>query len=487
MNFIKNIIKLFALGLIATVIITGCKVGPDFEKSDVPTAATFRYDSLKADTVVNLRWWELFNNPELDSLIITGLKENKDVLTAASRVEQAMITVGFTKVDIYPSFGVTGSANVGNVLGNNPLGGDAGVYLAGVTMAWEIDFWGKFRRATEAAKANYIASGYAQRTIQIGLIAAITQTYFQLLDFRLRLQIAENTLDSRQKAVDIIGVRFNQGIVPRIDLNQAQIQLAIAKSSVPFYTRQVAITETALAVLLGRNPYVIDAELTLKNQGFPADIPPGIPSTILERRPDIMAAESRYHAETANVGVAQAQRFPAISLTGLIGGLATQDLGSAASGSMAWSASAGLLSPLLNWGKNKKRAEIQKQVALQSAYAYENTIIQAFKEVEDALISISTYKFELQARDEQVTAAVSARDLSKQRYDGGVTSYLEVIENDRAAFEAELQYSQARQQLLNGYILLYKALGGGWLSTEQEQAAAEANEAAAEEAAQNQN
>ena len=261
MTFIKNIVKFFAFGLIATIFITGCKVGPDFEKSDTPTAATFRYDSLQADTVVNLRWWELFNNPELDSLIVTGLRENKDVLTAASRVEQAMITVGFTKVDIYPSIGVTGAASVGNVLGNQPLGADAGIYLAGLTMAWEIDFWGKFRRATEAARANYVASGYAQRTIQIGLITAITQTYFQLLDFRWRLQIAEHTLDSRQKAVEIINARFKQGIVPRIDLNQAQIQLAIAKSSVPFYKRQIAITETALAVLLGRNPYEIIAEV----------------------------------------------------------------------------------------------------------------------------------------------------------------------------------------------------------------------------------
>jgi multidrug efflux system outer membrane protein len=477
MNFIKDIIRLFALGLSATIIITSCKVGPDFEKSDTPTAASFRYDSLQADTVVNLRWWELFNNTELDSLIVTGLRENKDVLTAASRVEQAMITVGFTKVDIYPSFGVTGSANLGNVIGNNPVGADAGLYLGGLTMAWEIDFWGKFRRATEAARANYVASEYAQRTIQIGLITAITQTYFQLLDFRLRLEIAEFTLDSRQKAVDIITARFNQGIVPRIDLNQAQIQLAIAKSSVPFYTRQIAITETALAVLLGRNPYVIDAKLTLLNQDFPADIPPGIPSSILARRPDIIAAENRYHAETANVGVAEAQRFPAISLTGLVGGLATQELGSAASGGLAWSASAGLLSPLLNWGKNKKRAEIQKQVALQSAYAYENTVIQAFKEVEDALITISTAKLALEARREQVDAAVSARELSKQRYDGGVTSYLEVIENDRAAFDAELKYSETRQQLLTSYILLYKALGGGWISAQEEQAA---NDAAAD-------
>lgn len=470
---------LIVFGFIVTLTLNSCKVGPDFEKSDTPVAATFRYDNLQADTVVNLRWWELFNNPELDSLIVTGLRENKDVLTAASRVEQAMITVGFTKVDIYPSFGVSASANVGNVLGNNPLGGDAGVYLGGLTMAWEIDFWGKFRRATEAARANFVASEYAQRTIQIGLITAITQTYFQLLDFRWRLQIAENTFESRRKAVDIIDARFNQGIVPRIDLNQAQIQLAIAKSSVPFYVRQIAITETALALLLGSNPYVIDAEVTLAEQNFPPDIPPGIPSTILARRPDIIAAENRYHAETANVGVAEAQRFPAISLTGLVGGLATQELGTAASGGLAWSASAGLLSPLLNWGKNKKRAEIQKQVALQSAYAYENTVIQAFKEVEDALITISTFKIETEARKEQVDAAISARDLSKQRYDGGVTSYLEVIENDRAAFDAELKYSDARQQLLNSYILLYKALGGGWISSAQEQAGTAA------EAAQN--
>jgi len=484
MKFIKNIIKFFALGLVITIISSSCKVGPDFEKSDMQTAATFRYDSLQADTVVNLRWWELFNNPELDSLIITGLRENKDVLTAASRVEQAMITVGFTKVDIYPSFGVTGSAALGNILGNQPLEGDAGVYLGGVTMNWEIDFWGKFRRATEAARANYVASGYAQRTIQIGLISAITQTYFQLLDFRLRLEIAQNTLESRQLAVDIIAARFDKGIAPKIDLNQAQIQLAIAKSSVPFYKRKVAITESALAVLLGRNPYPIDPELTLKNQEFPMDIPPGIPSTILERRPDIMAAENRYHAETANIGVAEAQRFPAIGLTGLLGGVASQQLSSAATGGLAWSASASLLSPLINWGKNKKRAEIQKQVALQSAYTYENTVIQAFKEVEDALISISTRKVELEARSEQVEAAVSARNLSSERYNGGVTSYLEVIENDRAAFEAELQYSQVRQQLLNSYILLYKALGGGWISAEQEQAAA--NDAAQSQSTNNQ-
>jgi outer membrane protein, multidrug efflux system len=473
-NVILSVAKNLFVFILIGLTINSCKVGPNFEKSKVATAPTFRYDSIQSDTVVNLRWWELFNNKELDSLILIGLQENKDVLQAASRVQQAMINVGFTKADQYPGFGATVQANLGNVIGNQPLSGDAGVYIGGVTLNWEIDFWGKFRRATEAAKANFVASDYAKRTIQIGLISAITQTYFQLLDFKWRLEIAEETVVSRQRGLQIIQDKFDGGLVPQIDLDQSQIQLSIAEASVPLYKRQVAITETALAILLGRNPYEINNSVSLINQGFPADIPPGIPSTLLERRPDILVAENRFHAETANVGVAEASRFPSISLTGLVGGVASQQLSSAVTGGFAWSASAGLISPLINWGKNKKRAEIQKEVALQSAYAYENTVINAFKEVEDALVTISTSKVELAARQKQVEAALSARDLSLERYNGGVTSYLEVIENDRSAFEAELQYSQVRQQLLNSYILLYKALGGGWITAQEEQAVQEA-------------
>ncbi len=470
----KIVIGYIVIGLIGSIAISSCKVGPNFEKSEVATASTFRYDSLQADTVVNLRWWELFNNSELDSLIIIGLQENKDVLTAASRVQQAMINVGFTRADQFPGFGVSAQANLGNVVGGQPLSGDAGIYTAGLTLNWEIDFWGKFRRATESAKASFVATDYAKRAVQIGVITAITQTYFQLLDFKWRLEIAQNTILSRQRGLEIITDKFNHGVVPQIDLNQAQIQLSIAEASVPLYQRQLAITETSLAILLGRNPYSILNLSTLESQEFPSDIPPGIPSTLLQRRPDILAAENRFHAETANIGVAEAQRFPSISLTGLIGGAATQQLSSAATGGFAWSASAGLLGPLVNWGKNKKRAEIQREVALQSAYDYENTVIQAFKEVEDALITISTTKTELEARKRQMNAALSARDLSLDRYNGGVTSYLEVIENDRSAFEAELQYSQVRQQLLNSYILLYKALGGGWITAEEEDALADA-------------
>ena len=473
----QNIILLAAV-FFAALLLDSCKVGPDFSKPDLPAPATFRYSDMAADSVINLRWWELFNNPELDSLIAIGLRENKDVLKAASRVEQAMITIGFTKADQFPAIGVAGTATAGNVIANQPLSADAGIYLGVLTLNWEIDFWGKFRRATEAARANFVASQYAQRTIQIGLISAITQTYFLLLDYRWRLDVARKTYESRKAALEIIKARFEKGIVPEIDLNQAQIQLSIAQANVPFYERQVATTETALAVLLGRNPYEINTEVTLLKQDFPEEIPPGIPSKLLERRPDVMAAQNRYHAEVANIGVAVAQRFPSISLTGLVGGVASHELSQAVTGGLAWSAGAGLVSPLINWGKNKKRVEIQRQIAQQAAYDYENTVIQAFKEVEDALITVRTKKAELQAREQQMRAALNTRRLSQKRYDGGVTSYLEVLESDRSAFEAELVYAQARQELLSSYILLYKALGGGWITPAEEEAA---QQAAAEE------
>ena len=303
------------------------------------------------------------------------------------------------------------------------------------------------------------------------VISEITNTYFLLLDFKYRLEIARKTVETRQIGFDIINARFEKGVAPAIDKNQALIQLSIAKASVPFYQRQVAYVENALSILLGRNPDNILTEVELLDQDYPDDIPPGIPSSILERRPDILQAQNVWHVETANVGVAEAQRFPSISLTGLAGGVATQQLSQAATGGFAWSASAGLLSPLLNWGKNKKRAEIQRQVALQAAYDYEFTVINAFREVENALITVQTLKEEVIAREEQVEAAMNSVQLSQSRYNGGVTSYLEVLESDRSSFEAQLKYSEVRQQLLNSYIELYKVLGGGWLSPEEEQAA----------------
>ena len=277
-------------------------------------------------------------------------------------------------------------------------------------MNWEIDFWGKFRRANEAAKAELIASEYGKRTIQIGLISSIVGTYYQLLDFRWREFIARKTVELRQESLDIIQARYDNGIVPEIDLNQAQIQLAIAASAVPLYQRSVAQTENALGILLGRNPGPVTVGIELDEQQLPPDIPVGIPSMLMERRPDILQAENLLHAQNARIGVAVAQRFPAISVTGLLG-VASNDISTLTAGGASFSLGAAMVGPLFEFGKNKRRVEVERKKTEQALYQYERTVITAFKEVEDALVEIHTLKDERRARQDHVTAAQNAQKL----------------------------------------------------------------------------
>ncbi len=457
--------------LLAVIIIDACKVGPNFKASrnEIDSIAVYRYDSLQlamTDSVLNISWWELFDDPFLDTLIHIGLEENKDVLIATSRIEQSRALLGMSKADLWPSIGYSAGAIRGNVIQGAPTDGVGNIFTGFGTLNWELDFWGKFRRANEASKAELAASEFGKRTIQIGLISQITGAYYQLLDFKWRLYISRNTLRLRQESLDIIQARYDAGIIPEIDLNQAQIQRAIAASAVPLFQRSVAQTENALGVLLGRNPGPLVLGEELYDQNLPPDIPVGIPSMLMERRPDIIQAEYLAHAQTAKIGVAVAQRFPAISVTGLLG-VASNDISALTTNGLAWNAGASLLGPLFEFGKNKKRVEVERHKAEQALYEYERTVITAFREVEDALVEIETLKDERQARQDHVTAAQNAQSLSKERYDKGVTSFLELIESQRQAFEAELNMSETTQRLFNGYVKLYKALGGGWISEEE--------------------
>lgn len=476
----KNRLSFIIIILLSIFIIDACKVGPNFSssRSQIDSTEVYRYDSLQlamTDSVLNISWWELFDDPVLETLIMIGLKENKDVLIASTRIEQSRATVGIAKADYWPKFGYSAGAVNGNVFNGVPTqgGGSTNVFQGFGTLSWEIDFWGKFRRSTESAKAALSASEYGKRTVQIGLISQITGTYFQLLDFRWRLYISKNTLRLRQESLDIILARYDKGIIPEIDVNQAQIQRAIAASAVPLFERSIAQTENALSILLGRNPKPIMLGAELMDQNLPPDIPVGLPSILMARRPDVMRAEQLLHAQTAKIGVAEAQRFPAISLTGLLG-VASTDISTLTANGLAYSAGASLLGPLFEFGKNKRRVEIERYKTEQTLYEYERTVITAFQEVEDALVEIHTLKDELQARRDHVAAAQNAQYLSKERYDKGVTSFLELIESQRQAFEAELSLSETTQKLFNGYVKLYKALGGGWLSEEEMNAAAPA-------------
>lgn len=486
LNLSKQYLFVAILG--SVVWFQACMVGPNFNTSreEIDSTAIYRYDSLHlamTDSVLNIKWWELFQDPIIDTLINIGLVENKDILIASSRIQQAMAILGATKADVWPSFGYSAGAQRGNSAQGIQLPSTSNNFSGFGTLNWEIDFWGKFRRANEAARAELVASEYGQRSVQIGLISFITGTYYQLLDFRWREEISRKTLELRQESLDIIQARFNEGIVAEIDLNQAQIQRAIAASAVPVFQRQVAQTENALSILLGRNPGPITVGQHLTEQTMAPDIPTGIPSMLMERRPDILQAESFLHAQNARIGVAVAQRFPSISLTGMLGG-ASSEISELTSSDLLFNIGGSVLGPLFEFGKNKRRVELERRITEQALYEYEYTVITAFQEVEDALVEISTLKEELQARRDHVTAAQNAEYLSGERYDKGVTSFLEIIESQRQSFEAQLSLSENTQQLFNGYVKLYKALGGGWLSEEEMLAAQQAAQEAAQEQGQ---
>ena len=457
----KKLAKIVMLMII--VSLAGCAMGPDFKKPVVKTPHNFRFSDSESKEVVNLKWWELFDDPFLYSLVVTALNDNKDAMIAASRIEEARAALGFTKADQYPRLDLEGGARIGNFTGvSRSSTTDKSAYIAPV-LSWEIDFWGKYRRSSEAAISELMASEYSLRTVQISLISEVVSTYFLLLDYHQRLNISKQTLDSRLYSLDIIQKRFDKGIIPEIDLNQAQIQKEIAAGAIPLYQRLIANTENALSILMGKFPGEIKTGDDLNQYAVPPDIPGGIPSSILERRPDIAEAMYLLEAQTARIGVAQALRFPSITLTGLFG-VASAELSSISTDGGIWSVGGGLFGPLFDFKKSLSRVEIEKERTQQALYLYENRVLLAFREVSDALNDIQTYKEQISTVERKLKAAENAARLSKMRYDKGVTSYLEVLDTERTLFEVGLEYSELKQQFYNAYVRLYKALGGGWLT-----------------------
>ncbi len=450
------------------ILFTGCAVGPDFKEPVVAAPEAYRTQVMPPDAASDLKWWALFDDPLLYDLVTTALENNRNLKIAVSRIQQARATVGFTRADQYPRVDGEAGARIGNVSGGSRSPDtQSTVYLA-APLNWEIDFWGKFKRATEASRAELIASEYGLKAVQLALISDVATTYYQLLDFHRRLAISESTLASRIASLKIIQQRFDKGIISELDVNQAQIQKEIAAAAIPLYQRSIAKTENGLSVLLGRLPETVRIKKNL-NGTTPPDVPVGLPSDILGRRPDILEASYLLKAQTERIGVAEALRLPTISLTGTLG-IASTDLGAVTTEGGVWSIGGQLLGPIIDFGKNKQRVVIEEEKTQQALYQYENTVLTAFREVEDALSEIATYRDELAAVDRQQQAAKNANELSKERYDKGVSSYLEVLDTERTLFSAELQQSDLQQQYRNAYVNLYKALGGGWISQDERDA-----------------
>ncbi len=440
----------------------GCKsVGPDFVPPEVQSPEKFRYVTKDTQAVKDLKWWELFDDPVLSQLVRTALDSNKDLKIALSRIQEARASFGFVKADQYPSVNVEAGASGGNFSGARSRATNSTVYISPM-LKWEIDFWGKFKRSTASAQAQMLASEHGLRAVQISLISDVVSTYYQLLDFYQRLEISKTTLESRLGSLEIIQQRFDEGIIPEIDLNQAQIQKEIAAGAIPKYERSIAKTEHVLNILMGQLPQDVQIGNSLAQQSQPPYVPAAMPSTLLERRPEIQQSLALLHAQNEQVGVAVAQRFPVISLTAGLG-IASSELSKITNQGGIWTAGASLLAPLIDFSKNKRRVEIQEEKTRQALLSHEKIVLSAFAEVEDALVEVDTYSREIEISVRKVAAAKNAAELSFERYDKGVSSYLEVQDSERTLFDVALELSQIKQQFFIAYVKLYKSLGGGWL------------------------
>ncbi len=478
-----NYIAGFAVLILVAGGISSCLVGPKLQDPDLGEEEQYRFDSLLVDTIGNLVWWELFPDTQLYNLVEVALVENKFVQQAAARISEAGSYIGFTRADQLPQFNGQIGASRSNLAFGQNIGGAQNTFSVVPSMSWEIDFWGKYRHATRAARQELLASEYAQRAILLDLVSAVASNYILLRQFDDQLRIAKRTMESRNESSRIVRLRYEYGTVAEIDLNQAEIQEGIAAAAVPFFERLVGQTEHVLSILLGRNPGVIYRG-EFDTWGIPPDIPPGMPAEILARRPDIMESYHLLEAQNEYIGVAVAKRFPNISLNALAG-FAHNEIGMVFTPEgAAWQLGADLFQPIFQFGKNIRRVEIEEERLQQQLQSYENTVLVAFQEVEDALLGISTYDRELQARTMQRDAAVNANFLSRSRYDGGQTSYLEVLDSERSMFDAELATSEVRASFLISYVDLYRALGGGWLTVEEKEAEEAAKAAAEEEARQ---
>ena len=459
----------FSVALCSVVLISGCALSPDYERPALDVPSTYSTPHEEGKSIANLPWWEFFADAQLQALIRAALLENKDLSVALSRVAQVDAQLISTRANQFPFLDITGGAGRGKQSQLLVPGASTtnSFYVMG-NLSFEVDLWRKLSRATESAQADLLASEAVYRHVSLSIVSNVARAYFLLRDLDERLIIAQRTVKTRQDSLKIIEVRFDKGTAPELDVNQAQIELATAEVAIATFQRQIAQTEHALAILLGRNPGSIARGLPLTGQQMLPQIPTGLPSELLQRRPDVVAAEQRLHAETALIGVAEALRYPSLSLTGHYGGVSDDLSDINNSDAESWGIAGNIFAPLINWGQLKAQSEAQRARTEEALYAYEATLQQAFREVADALVAVRTFQDAHAAYLRQVTAARNADRLSRARYDAGFVDYLEVLESSRSLFTAELNESASLQATKNAVIELYKALGGGWTHEESE-------------------
>ncbi|BDU24056.1 efflux transporter outer membrane subunit [Flavobacterium sp. GSB-24] len=452
----KNLKILLALFLMA-VFPYGCMVGPKYVKPEQPQADSFRYGDQNRDTtnsVKTIKWSSIFNDDVLIGLIEKGIQNNYDLKIALARIEQARANLGIAKADLYPSFQYSGQVNSAETI-MQPSSALA-------NMSWELDFWGKYRHQNKALQNELLATDEARKVILSDIVSNIAISYFELRDYDNQLEITIHTLETRQKAYDIINERFISGYVAELDKVQIEQQVAIAEANIPAIKRQITALENSISILVGQVPQPIPRGKTNSELLILNNFPTSVPSALLENRPDVKRQEYLYKAAYERIGVAQAMRYPSFNIAAVAGftSIAVGDLFN--DSSYFQNAGAGVTGPIFNFGKNKRRVDVNRQIAEEVKFNFQKTYLTAISEVENSLQNVEMYKEEWTARNRQVVAAQKNYDLSNARYYNGYVSYLEVLDAQRSLFEAQLSLSQLTQKQLSSMVQLYKALGGGW-------------------------
>ncbi len=464
--------RYYLTALIAgTYLLAGCVMGPNYQRPKIEAPAAFRGDDLKTgeSSIADMRWSELFKDPVLTGLISTALSNNYDMHIAAERVLQARAQLGVADSDFFPSLDANGalSSNRNSLVGSNrflPAGvtNDVSYTQVGFRLGWELDFWGRLRRLRESARADYLASEDARRGVTTTLVADVTAAYFALREFDMDLEIARKTRDIGDNSLRLTTLRQQRGAATALDVHQAEQLLRTATVQIAASERSIAQQENALSLLLGNTPGDIARGKDLDQFAAPEEVPAGLPSALLTRRPDVREAEQRLIAANAQIGAARAQYFPQISLTGFMGGQSRALTDLFTGPARQWTLYPVADLPVFDAGRVRSNVKFTEATQREAVARYQKTIETAFREVSDALVAYKKDTEQLEQEHLLIDALRETNRLSTVRYQGGLDSYLQVLDAERNLFREELVLAQIRRAQLTSIVELYRALGGGW-------------------------
>lgn len=462
--------KLVTVSLVA-LLASGCMVGPDYTRPVVDVPPAWRLSEQDAKDLANSTWWEQFGDPVLADLIATALRENKDLLIASARIDEYAGRYGVARSQLFPQLGVGAAADKQK---NVPSGGVAkeiySTYDTLLSASWEIDLWGKIRRQSEAANAQLVATEEGRQGVILSLVASVAGGYTTLRDLDRQLQIATDTANTRAASYQLFKDRYEGGVISLLELSQNKSQYEEALASIPPLEKAIAQQENALSILLGRNPEPIARGRSIDELSVPA-VPQGLPSSLLERRPDLRQAEQTLIAANAQIGAAKAAYYPSISLTGMFGVASTSLSNLFTDASKIWQYGGAINLPIFTAGQLAGQVQVAQAQQQQALFSYQKAIQNAFREVNDSLIDQDRTRAQLETQRQQVASLQQYADTARLRYDNGYTSYLEVLDAERSLFQAQLQYTQTQQTRLQAMINLYKAMGGGWVAVADKLAA----------------